>query len=132
MLKTRLTNKMSKKSFCKAIRLKFNISTLIIFMFLPLHLLATSTLNKPFLMLAHTWNEKMDINNWFMSEKLDGVRAYWTGKQLVSRAGNTFHVPKWFTQNFPSVPLDGELWIYVTPSSSPKSKTNHITKKSSK
>jgi DNA ligase-1 len=62
-------------------------------------------------MLAHTWNEKMDIKNWWMSEKLDGVRGYWTGTQLISRAGNRFHPPKWFTQNFPSFPLDGELWM---------------------
>ena len=27
-------------------------------------------------MLAHTWNEKMDIKNWWMSEKLDGVCGY--------------------------------------------------------
>ena len=62
-------------------------------------------------MLAHSWNEKIDIKNWWMSEKLDGVRGYWTGNQLISRAGNLFHAPKWFIQNFPSHPLDGELWM---------------------
>ncbi len=46
-----------------------------------------------------------------MSEKLDGVRGYWTGKEMVSRSGNLFHVPEWFTRNFPSTPLDGELWL---------------------
>jgi DNA ligase-1 len=30
---------------------------------------------------------------------------------MVSRSGNPFHVPKWFTRNFPSTSLDGELWI---------------------
>ena len=29
---------------------------------------------------------------------------------MVSRAGNLFHVPEWFTKDFPSIPLDGELW----------------------
>ena len=53
----------------------------------------------------------MDIQGWWMSEKLDGIRGYWTGNQLISRAGNAFAVPAWFTKNFPSVPLDGELWI---------------------
>ncbi len=62
-------------------------------------------------MLAHSWDEKIDIKGWLMSEKLDGIRGYWTGKEMVSRAGNPFHVPEWFTRDFPPVPLDGELWI---------------------
>ena len=45
-----------------------------------------------------------------MSEKLDGVRGYWTGDKLISRQGNPFHAPEWFTRDFPSTPLDGELW----------------------
>tara|TARA_B100001964_G_C14150696_1_gene561900 strand:- start:1026 stop:1271 length:246 start_codon:yes stop_codon:yes gene_type:complete len=51
-----------------------------------------------------------NINGWWMSEKLDGVRGYWTGNKLISRQGNSFHAPEWFTRNFPSIPLDGELW----------------------
>lgn len=62
-------------------------------------------------MLAHRWDRKIDIAGWWMSEKLDGVRGYWTGQELLSRAGNPFHAPKWFTRNFPATPLDGELWI---------------------
>ena len=62
-------------------------------------------------MLAHRWDQKTDIRGWWMSEKLDGVRGYWTGKELVSRSGNVFHAPEWFTKNFPSTPLDGELWM---------------------
>lgn len=46
-----------------------------------------------------------------MSEKLDGVRAYWDGRRLISRLGNTFHAPDWFVEGFPDSPLDGELWI---------------------
>ncbi len=53
----------------------------------------------------------MDIQEWWMSEKYDGIRGYWTGRELVSRVGNVFVVPAWFTKNFPAVPLDGELWI---------------------
>ena len=45
-----------------------------------------------------------------MSEKLDGVRAYWTGKELVSRNGKAFAVPDWFTKDFPPFEIDGELW----------------------
>lgn len=46
-----------------------------------------------------------------MSEKLDGVRGYWTGDEMISRSGNPFYVPERFTRDFPTTPLDGELWI---------------------
>jgi len=46
-----------------------------------------------------------------MSEKLDGVRALWDGKQFISRNGNKFHAPAWFTAQLPSVALDGELFM---------------------
>ena len=61
-------------------------------------------------MLAHRWDQKVEIKGWWMSEKLDGVRGYWTGTKLISRQGNIFHAPEWFTRNLPSTPLDGELW----------------------
>ena len=61
-------------------------------------------------MLAHSWDQKVEIKGWWMSEKLDGVRGYWTGSKLISRQGNLFNAPEWFTRNFPSTPLDGELW----------------------
>src|SRR6266705_1305667 len=52
-----------------------------------------------------------DLTDWWMSEKLDGVRAYWDGKQFLSRQGNIYHAPDWFIEGLPAVPLDGELWI---------------------
>lgn len=63
------------------------------------------------LLLAETWDAVADLTGWWMSEKLDGVRAYWDGKQFISRLGNLFHAPDWFTDGLPAVPLDGELWI---------------------
>jgi DNA ligase-1 len=72
---------------------------------------AGSKAKKTPVMLAHRWDPKIDIKGWWLSEKLDGVRGYWTGKELISRSGNPFRVPEWFTRNFPSTPLDGELWI---------------------
>jgi ATP-dependent DNA ligase len=45
--------------------------------------------------------ESRDPTGWWMSEKLDGVRAYWDGKQLLSRLGNPLAAPDWFTQRFP-------------------------------
>ena len=46
-----------------------------------------------------------------MSEKLDGVRAFWDGRQFLSRQGNLYHAPDWFLEGLPAVPLDGELWL---------------------
>jgi len=45
-----------------------------------------------------------------MSEKLDGIRAYWDGKQLLSRGGKVIHAPKWFLEDYPPFAIDGELW----------------------
>src|SRR5215211_7027624 len=63
------------------------------------------------ILLAHVWTDEHDPTGWWMSEKLDGVRAYWDGKQFVSRQGNLYHAPDWFVDGLPSVPLDGELWV---------------------
>ena len=62
-------------------------------------------------MLAKTWDGKFEVKGWWMSEKFDGVRAYWTGKKLISRSGREFQVPDAFLVNFPAFPLDGELWL---------------------
>ncbi len=64
----------------------------------------------PPLLLAHSWEGDIDLTGWWMSEKLDGVRAYWDGKQFLSRLGNPYLAPGWFVERLPSVPLDGELW----------------------
>jgi DNA ligase-1 len=63
------------------------------------------------LLLAESWDGELDPTGWWMSEKLDGVRAYWDGKQFLSRQNNIFHAPDWFTVGLPPMPLDGELWI---------------------
>src|SRR4051812_47293797 len=65
----------------------------------------------PPLLLAERWDNAQDLAGWWISEKLDGVRAYWDGKALTSRLGNPFHAPDWFLEGLPTVPLDGELWI---------------------
>jgi DNA ligase-1 len=61
--------------------------------------------------LAESWDASADLSGWWMSEKLDGVRAYWDGKQFLSRLGNRYHAPDWFVAGLPDQPLDGELWI---------------------
>lgn len=65
----------------------------------------------PPLLLAERWDKQADLTGWWMSEKLDGVRAYWDGKQFLSRLGNVYHAPDWFVEGLPDAPLDGELWI---------------------
>jgi DNA ligase-1 len=67
------------------------------------------TSNAPPLLLAHRWEEQ-DPTGWWLSEKLDGVRAYWDGKQFISRLGNAYHAPEWFIEGLPEFPLDGELF----------------------
>ena len=65
----------------------------------------------PPVLLAESWDNAADLTGWWMSEKLDGVRGYWDGSQFLSRLGNKFHAPDWFTAGLPAVPLDGELWV---------------------
>ncbi len=61
-------------------------------------------------MLANSYRPGIPLGDYWISEKLDGVRAYWDGSQLFTRAGNRIPAPPWFTAGWPSQPLDGELW----------------------
>ena len=94
---------------------------------------------REFLMLAHNFEEeKHSIGGWFMSEKLDGMRAFWDGgltrgkyatdvewantekhtrylrpvvcTGLWSRYGQVIHAPDWFLDDLPNYTLDGELY----------------------
>jgi DNA ligase-1 len=73
--------------------------------------LPAQTAQKPALMLAKPYRSDIELKHYWISEKLDGVRAYWDGTQLISRQGNRFSAPDWFTQGFPKQVLDGELWM---------------------
>ena len=68
------------------------------------------SLEKPELFLLNNYTQDKNITSWYMSEKLDGVRAYWDGKKLISRNGNIFAAPPFFIKEFPKHKLDGELW----------------------
>ncbi|CAM3648209.1 DNA ligase [Rheinheimera salexigens] len=70
-----------------------------------------SAATKPDLLLAEVYNDAIDVQQYWVSEKLDGVRAFWDGKQLISRGGNIIAAPAWFVADFPQVELDGELWL---------------------
>lgn len=67
--------------------------------------------DKPKLQLATVYHQGLDVSEYWVSEKLDGVRGYWDGKQLLSRQGYPIDAPAWFTARLPAQPLDGELWM---------------------
>jgi DNA ligase-1 len=74
------------------------------------HTVAADT-QPPGVPLAHVYENGVSLTDYWVSEKLDGVRAYWDGTQLLSKQGHVYHAPAWFTAGFPDSPLDGELWI---------------------
>ena len=48
----------------------------------------------------------------WISEKLDGIRAYWNGKIMISRNGKKINCPNWFIEEIPKdISFDGELWL---------------------
>jgi len=53
--------------------------------------------------------QKDKVIGWLMSEKLDGLRAVYSGNALYSRSKNKFHVPEEFMAEWPDLVLDGEL-----------------------
>ncbi|QQL44112.1 DNA ligase [Sulfuriroseicoccus oceanibius] len=70
----------------------------------------------PALQHAKTYAEvvkggRLELAEYWVSEKLDGVRAFWDGTKLRSRQGNVIHAPQWFIEGLPeNVVMDGELW----------------------
>ena len=76
-------------------------------------------------MLAHTYkdpktgkvktppkNTSVAPEGWYLSEKFDGYRAIWNGKDFISRNGNIFAVPDWFRNWMPpAIAMDGELFV---------------------
>jgi DNA ligase-1 len=65
----------------------------------------------PAMLLAAVYADSVDVTQYWVSEKFDGVRAQWDGKTLRFRGGGSVPAPAWFTASFPAMPLDGELWI---------------------
>lgn len=84
-----------------------------VIIFLSLFFVAKNSLaeNYPQIQLANLYHKGINLNQYLVSEKLDGVRAYWNGKELISKQGNIINAPKWFTKDFPQEHFEGELWI---------------------
>ena len=56
-------------------------------------LASKSASEKPPLQLASSYQKNIVIKDYWVSEKLDGVRGYWTGKALFTRSGNLLSPP---------------------------------------
>lgn len=67
--------------------------------------------SSPLLLMDYHKARPSNLSGYVMSEKLDGVRALWNGKQLRSRSGREILAPACFLQHFPPFALDGELWL---------------------
>ena len=65
----------------------------------------------PAILLAKVWRDEFNPTAFWVSEKLDGVRAVWDGRTLRFRSGRAVHAPQWFVAGLPAQPLDGELWL---------------------
>ena len=64
----------------------------------------------PALLLAQVYRPGVALQDYWVSEKYDGVRGYWDGQRLRTRGGEVVNAPAWFTAGWPAQPLDGELW----------------------
>lgn len=65
----------------------------------------------PEILLANVYRAQVDVTQYLVSEKLDGVRALWDGRSLRFRSGKPIHAPAWFLAGLPQQALDGELWM---------------------
>jgi ATP-dependent DNA ligase len=62
------------------------------------------------MMLAQKYRDQ-DPTGWWLSEKLDGWRAFWDGYVLRTRTWRVIHAPDAITALLPQgIALDGELW----------------------
>jgi DNA ligase 1 len=82
----------------------------LLFNFLQLGRAAESK-SAPPLLLAQEIGPKVDPAKYLVSEKYDGVRAFWNGTNLHFRSGREVPAPAWFIAKLPGQPLDGELWL---------------------
>ncbi len=62
------------------------------------------------LWLASTYQGNENLTDYWVSEKYDGIRGFWNGRQLLSRSGKGLNPPAWFVKGWPAQPFEGELW----------------------
>ncbi|MGO1296355.1 MAG: DNA ligase [Vibrio sp.] len=71
--------------------------------------IATKT-GEPDVALANEYRQSIEIQQYWFSEKYDGIRAIWNGHELLTRTGKKIHAPDWFTAGLPDAWIEGELW----------------------
>ena len=113
----RKTSFLSVNSACKPINtcassyIKHSIEIFLIIAFGSITTPAATAADlKPPLMLANVYHPGVQLADYWVSEKYDGVRGFWDGQKLLTRGGQTINAPAWFTANWPATPMDGELW----------------------
>ncbi|GAP36993.1 DNA ligase [Piscinibacter sakaiensis] len=73
---------------------------------------AAAAAGAPALLLATEDGPHVDPREHLVSEKYDGVRAHWDGRQFRFRSGRTIAAPDEFLAWLPpGTALDGELWL---------------------
>ncbi len=107
----RYSEKAKQNRRCRAI-----LSLGSLYLFAPSGLWANTLIPPPDssplpLMLAKHYQQQDNIQDYWVSEKLDGVRAFWDGKQLKTRQGNPIRLPQSMQKALPKAALDGELWL---------------------
>lgn len=63
-----------------------------------------------YLQHAQHYHNNITLSDYWVSEKLDGVRGYWDGNNLYTRQGIKLHPPTLFTAQWPNIVMEGELW----------------------
>ncbi|CAH8191594.1 DNA ligase [Vibrio aestuarianus] len=89
----------------------FRLSCLSIAMFSAQHAIATDG-SLAFIQVtaANNYQHGINIDEYWKSEKLDGIRAIWNGHNLQTRSGKRIYAPTWFTDPLPNYAIEGELW----------------------
>jgi len=95
------------------LRLFSNLSLLAVCLFTASFTItaAVHAANAPALLLANELGPQIDPAKYLVSEKFDGVRALWDGRELRFRSGRSVNAPTWFIARLPAQQLDGELWL---------------------
>jgi DNA ligase-1 len=63
-------------------------------------------------MLAKNYTPDIDPTGYYLSEKLDGIRAVYHNGEFISRTNKPFYAPAWFSDHYPlNIIFDGELFI---------------------
>jgi DNA ligase-1 len=91
------------------VHLKLSLITLSLLAATPIYAADVQAQRIP-LLQANEYREGVELEQYWQSEKLDGIRALWNGTQLVTRTGHPIYAPKWFTAGLPEYPVEGELW----------------------